>query len=233
MEWVVGKTRSRMTIVGVAEDIRQEEATDPLVPEIFVDYRQFLRFHDVDRPAGQNESAIGFLSFALRTGGDPAVLIPAVRESIIAIDPNIGIDAIAPMEQLEASSRARQRFYAVMLGVFAGVSALLAAIGVYGVLAYAVTQRTKEIGVRIALGASAGQVLGLIMRRGLALTAIGVALGLAASAAGARVIESMLFGIGPLDPPTFAAVAIGFAIVAVVASYFPRSAPRKSTRPSR
>ena len=80
MEWVVGKTRSHMTIVGVVEDVRQEEATDPLVPEIFFDYRQFLRFHDVDRPAGQNESAIGFLSFALRTTGDPAALIPAVRE---------------------------------------------------------------------------------------------------------------------------------------------------------
>ena len=78
-------------------------------------------------PAGQNESAIGFLSFALRTAGDPAALVPAVREAHHRIDPNIGIDAIAPMEQLEASSRAKQRFYAVMLGVFAGVSALLAA----------------------------------------------------------------------------------------------------------
>jgi putative ABC transport system permease protein len=221
MEWVVGKTRSRMTIVGVAEDIRQEEATDPLVPEIFVDYRQYLRFHDVDRPAGQNEGAIGFLSFALRTTADPAALIPAVREGITAIDSNIGIDAIAPMEQLEASARSRQRFYAVMLGVFAAVSALLAAIGVYGVLAYSVTQRTREIGVRMALGAGAGQVLALIMGRGLALTAIGVALGLLAAAVGARSIESMLFGIGPLDPPTFAAVAIGFTIVAALASYFP------------
>jgi len=221
MEWVVGKTQSNMTVVGVAEDVRQEEATDPLVPEIFVDYRQFLSFHDVDAPQRQNESAIGFLSFALRTTGDPEALVPSVRQSIVAIDPNIGIDAIVPMERLEASSRSRQRFYAVMLGVFAGVSALLAAIGVYGVLAYAVTQRTKEIGVRMALGAGAGQVMALIMRRGLALTAIGVALGLVAAAVGARSIESMLFGIRPLDPPTFAAVAIGFAIVAALASYFP------------
>jgi len=221
MEWVVGKTQSNMTVVGVAEDVRQEEATDPLVPEIFVDYRQFLSFHDVDAPQRQNESAIGFLSFALRTTGDPEALVPSVRRSIVAIDPNIGIDAIVPMERLEASSRSRQRFYAVMLGVFAGVSALLAAIGVYGVLAYAVTQRTKEIGVRMALGAGAGQVMALIMRRGLALTAIGVALGLVAAAVGARSIESMLFGIRPLDPPTFAAVAIGFAIVAALASYFP------------
>jgi len=220
MEWALGKTQLHMTVVGIVEDMHQEEATDALVPEIFFDYRQYLAIPGAN-PAGQNESAIGFLSFALRTSGDPSALIPAVRESIASIDPNIGIDAIAPMEQLEASSRAKQRFYAVMLGVFAVVSALLAAIGVYGVLSYAVTQRSKEIGVRIALGARAGQVLALIMRRGLLLTAVGVALGLVAAAIGARSLESMLFGIKPLDPPTFIAVAIGFAIVAAVASYVP------------
>ena len=221
MDWVVGKAQLKMTVVGLAEDVRQEEATDPLVPEIFFDYRQYLRFIDADTPQRQNEGGIGFLSFALRTAGDPSASIPAVRESIAAVDPNIGIDAIAPMEQLEASSRSRQRFYAVMLGVFAVVSAVLAAIGVYGVLAYGVTQRTREIGVRIALGAGAGQVLALIMRRGLLLTAIGVAIGLAIAAAGARSIESMLFGIKPLDAPTFIAVASGFTIVAALASYFP------------
>jgi putative ABC transport system permease protein len=199
----------------------QEQATDPLVPEIFFDYRQFLAFHDVDNPARQNEGVIGFLSFALRTTGDPATLIPAVRETINRIDPNIGIDAIAPMEQLEASSRSKQRFYAAMLGIFAVVSGLLAAIGVYGVLAYAVVQRTREIGVRLALGARASQVLGLILRQGLALTIAGLALGLIAAAAGARSIESMMFGITPIDPPTFAAVAVGFALVATIASYLP------------
>lgn len=221
VEWVVGKTQSHMTVVGVVEDMRQETATDELVPEIFFDYRQYLAFHDVDNPARQNEGVIGFLSFALRTSGDPALLIPAVRETISRIDPNIGIDAIAPMDALEASSRSRQRFYAVMLGVFAGVSALLAAIGVYGVLAYAVAQRTKEIGVRLALGARAGQVLGMIMRRGLSLAGSGVGLGLTVAAAGARSIEAMLFGIKPVDPATFAAVAIGFVTIAGLASYVP------------
>jgi putative ABC transport system permease protein len=221
MEWVIGKTQSRMTVVGLVEDMRQEEATDELVPEIFFDYRQYLAFHDVDNPARQNEGVIGFLSFALRTTGDPAALIPAVRDTIRTIDPDIGIDAMTPLERLEASSRSKQRFYAVMLSVFAAISALLAAIGVYGVLAYAVAQRTKEIGVRMALGARATQVVAMIMKRGLLLAATGVALGLAAAAAGARVIESMLFGITPVDPPTFATVAIGFAMVTLVASYFP------------
>ena len=221
MEWIVGKAQASMTVVGVAEDVRQEEATDPLVAEIFVDYRQYLRFVDTDAPQRQNEGAIGFLSFALRTNDDPASLIPAVRESIASIDPNIGIDAIAPMEQLEASSRARQRFYAVILTVFAVVSALLAAIGVYSVLAYAVTQRTREIGVRMALGARAGQVLDLIMRRGLMLTTIGVSAGLVAALIGARSLESMLFGIKPFDAPTFIAVAVGFTFVAAMASYLP------------
>lgn len=221
MEWVVGKTQSSMTIVGVVEDVRQVKATDEIVPEVFFDYRQYLAFHDVDNPAKQNEGVIGFLSFALRTAGDPAVMVPAVRGTIRDIDPNIGIDAIAPMEQLENSSRSKQRFYAVMLGVFATVSALLAAIGVYGVLAYSVVQRTKEIGVRVALGARAGQVLALIMRRGLSLAGSGVALGLVIAVFAARTLESMLFGITALDPATFAIVAIGFAAVAAMASYFP------------
>lgn len=221
MEWVFGKTRSPMTVVGVAEDIRQEAATDPVVPEIFVDYRQFLAFNVAEVPERHNEFAIGFLSFALRTTGDPATLVPAVRDTIRGIDPNIGVDAITPMERLEAGARSKERFYAVMLGVFASVSAVLAAIGVYGVLSYAVAQRTREIGVRLALGARAGQVLSLVMRQGLLLATAGLAIGLIASAIGARAIASLLFGITPLDAPAFAAGAIGFGMVAVVASYLP------------
>jgi putative ABC transport system permease protein len=150
-----------------------------------------------------------------------------VRESVAAADPNIGIDAIAPMRDLEANAVARERFYAVILGLFAAVAALLAVIGVYGVLAYAVVQRTQEIGVRMALGAQRSQVLGLILRRGLALAAIGVTLGVVGAAGAARYLQSMLFGIDALDPITFVAVASGFIAIALLASYFPA---RRATR---
>jgi putative ABC transport system permease protein len=228
MVWHDGKAvQSPMTVVGVVEDVRQEAATDPLVPEIFVDYRQYLTRMQVESPQRQNEGAIGFLSFALRTAGDPSELVPNVREVIRSVDPNIGVDAILPMERLEASARGRERFYAVLLGVFATVAALLAVIGVYGVLAYAVVQRTQEIGVRMALGAQRPQVLGLIMRKGMLLTIAGVALGMVAAAAGARSLESMLFGIDALDPMTLAAVALGFTAIALLASYVPA---RRATR---
>ena len=169
----------------------------------------------------QNEGAIGFLSFAVRSSSNPAAMVPVVREAINGVDTNIGIDAIAPMTDLEASSTARERFYAVMLGAFASVAALLAAIGIYGVLAYTVAQRTREIGVRMALGARRSQVIALVLRRGLILTITGVAIGLVAAAASARYLQSMLFGVEPLDPITFAQVAIAFSIVSAIASYLP------------
>jgi putative ABC transport system permease protein len=221
LTWYVGKSSAPATVIGVAEDIRQESVTDPLVPEIFFDYRQFLARFDNDRPQGQNETAIGFLSFALRTAGDPGLQVPAVREVINAVDANIGIDTIVPLEQLEASSRARERFYAVLLGVFATVAGLLGAIGVYGVLSYAVTQRTQEIGVRVALGAQRSQVLSLIIRRGVVLTTTGIALGLVGAMATTRYLQSMLFGIEPTDVSTFAAVAAAFSAVAMAACYLP------------
>jgi ABC-type antimicrobial peptide transport system permease subunit len=108
-----------------------------------------------------------------------------------------------------------------MLSVFAGVAAILAAIGIYGVLAYAVVQRTREIGIRMALGAQRAQVLRLILGRGAMLTAIGIALGLAGAAVGTRVLQDLLFGITPLDPQTFIAVSLLFGLVATVASYLP------------
>ena len=169
----------------------------------------------------QNEGAIGFLSFAVRSTRDPAAIVPAVRESINALDSNIGIDAIAPMTDLEASSTARERFYAVMLGVFAAVAAVLAAIGIYGVLAYSVVQRTKEIGVRMSLGARRSQVIALVLQRGLILAATGIAIGLIAAVATASYLRSMLFGVQPTDVTTFAAVVISFFTIAMIASYLP------------
>ena len=110
---------------------------------------------------------------------------------------------------------------ALLLGVFAGVAGLLAAVGIYGVLAYAVIQRTQEIGIRMALGAQRMQVLALVLRKGLLLTAIGILLGVAGAAASARLLQGMLFGVTPLDARTFVVVAMLFGLVALVASYLP------------
>ncbi len=223
IDWHLGKTPVQVTVAGVVDNVRQKAVAEEPYPEIFVDYRQllFLMEASPDLKLRQDEWAIGFLSFAIRTEGDPARAVPAVRQLVSTVDPNIGIDAIIPMSHLVASALARERFYAVLLGLFAGVSGLLAAIGIYGVLAYAVVQRTQEIGIRVALGAERRQVIGLVLGKGLALTAVGVSLGLIGAAAGAKSIQSLLFGVEPLDVRTFASVGVAFALVALFASYLP------------
>jgi putative ABC transport system permease protein len=164
---------------------------------------------------------IGFNSFAVRTVGDPALAIPAVRAAINDVDPNVAIDVLIPMSHLAASAVAPQRFYAVMLGLFAGVAGALAAIGIYGVLTYAVIQRTQEIGIRMAIGAQRAHVLADVMRKGFALTGIGITVGLVGAAFGTRLLQGLLFGITPFDPQTFIAVSAMFALVAIFASYLP------------
>jgi putative ABC transport system permease protein len=213
----------QVTIVGVVEDVRQGSIARAPYSEIFMDYRQVIAAQ-VRRGAPTpmvEQLALGFLSFGVRTTGDPAGAIPVVRQTVTAVDTNAGIDAIVPMERLVSNSVARQRFYAVLLGIFAGVAGLLAVIGIYGVLAYAVIQRTQEIGIRMALGAKRGQVLALVFRKGVALALIGIVIGMAGAAAGARYLQGMLFGIEPLDATTFALVGIAFAMVATLASYLP------------
>ena len=146
---------------------------------------------------------------------------PAVSGLVRSVDANAVVDAMVPMDRLLSGTVARPRFYAVMLGLFAGVAGFLAAIGIYGVLAYAVGQRTQEIGIRMALGAERGAVLRMVLRRGIVLATIGIVLGLAGAAGLTRYLSGMLFDLTPLDPPTYAAVAILFATVALVASYLP------------
>jgi putative ABC transport system permease protein len=224
LEWRYGPTQSRrVTVIGVVDNLRQTSPTDDVFPEIFVDYRQFLPVLEQwnATESKQNELAIGFLSFALRTGGDPSSAVPRIQRIVNAVDPNIGIDAIAPMTRLVSNTVARQRFYAVMLGTFAVIAVVLAIVGIYGVLSYAVVQRTQEIGIRLSLGAQRAQVLGLVLRKGLVLTTIGIVLGLMGATAGSRLLQSMLFGVTPLDVQTFAAVSAAFGLVAMIACYLP------------
>jgi len=218
-----------LQIVGVVEDIRQGRVATPPYAEVFMDYRQVRSVHErMKFPKGRIEQiAFGFMSFGVKTQNSPEALIPSIRALVRSVDQNASIDAIHTMDEMVGYSTARQRFYAVLLGVFAMVAGLLAAIGIYGVLAYAVVQRTQEIGVRMALGAERRQVMTLILRRGIAVTSIGIVVGLAGAYAGARYMQSMLFGIEPRDPGTFMTVGILFALVAGFASYLPA---RRATR---
>jgi putative ABC transport system permease protein len=224
MDWYVGNAPALpVQVVGVVEDVRNTSPDREANPEIFVEYRQLLALQQRwgDSTQRQEQLAIGFLSFAVRTRGNPAAAAPAVAQIVRSVEANAGIDAMIPMDRLVASSVARPRFYAVLLAVFAGVAGVLAAIGVYGVLAYAVVQRTQEIGIRMALGAQRAQVLALVLRKGLILTAIGIALGLVGAVGATRLLQGMLFGVTPLDPATFVAVSLMFGLVATVASYVP------------
>jgi putative ABC transport system permease protein len=210
-------------IVGVVEDMRQSRLDAEPAPQMFVDYRQVLALTQARKmpTAVQERLAFGFLSFFVRTDRDPATLMPSVRSLVNRVDSAAGIDVMLPMEQLVASSLTRQRFYAILLGTFAAIAAMLGAIGIYGVLAYAVGQRTREIGIRMALGAQRRAVLQMVLRHGLALIALGIGLGLAGAAGLARYLSAMLFDLTPLDPATYVAVGMLFAAVALVASYLP------------
>ena len=175
------------------------------------------------------------MGFMARTSSEAASLIPAVRAAVAEVDPEVPIYAVAPMERYYLIWTGESRFYTLLLGVFAGLALILSAIGVYGVMAHSVTRRTHEIGIRMALGAQSSEVLKAVMRWGVGLTMIGVALGLAAAFILTRVtgafgltpvdyasgIDNVLYGITPTDPATFAAVSMVMTTVALLACYIP------------
>jgi putative ABC transport system permease protein len=162
-----------------------------------------------------------WMNLAVRTTGEPAAVASTARRVIGALDPALAIYNVATMDELIASLSQGRRFVVVLLGVFAVVAIVMAAVGLYGVVAYAVTQRRKEIGIRVALGARLRDVTQLVVRQGAALTAVGVLLGLTAAAAGGRLVAGLLFGVSARDPLVFGAVATLLAAVALAASYAP------------
>jgi putative ABC transport system permease protein len=151
----------------------------------------------------------------------------ALRQQVWAGDRNLAIAALGTMSDVVSSSITQEKFILTLLACFAGLALLLAAIGIYGVMSYAVTQRTHEIGIRMALGARVGDVLRLVFRQGLGLTLIGVAIGMALAFALTRLMTSLLFGVTPTDAFTFATVAAGLVVVALVACLIPA---RRATR---
>jgi putative ABC transport system permease protein len=195
-------------VVGIVDDVRQQGLDQEPVPQIFVSARQF--------PAG-NPSPY----FAIRARGGLTELIGAVRAAVRDVDPQAFVDNVATMEAVVSNSLTRQRLFALMLGVFALIAALLAAVGIYGVVAHSVSRRTREIGVRMAMGADRGSVMRLVLGQSLALTAAGLGIGLAVATALSRYLQQLLFGVTPFDATTFAGVSAGFLLVALVAAWVP------------
>ena len=196
-------------VVGVVADVLQRSAADPVAPTVFVPFAQ---------------RTIRSIKMVVRTMGDPAAVAPAIRAEIRALDADLAIADITPMTQLVVRSLTAPRFYTSLLVLFAGVGLVLAAIGVFGVMGYAVAQRVREISIRLALGALPRDVLRMIVGRALGLAAIGVVVGLAAAIALGRVIQGQLFGVALLDPVTFGVVPLVLGASAGLASYLPHAA---------
>ena len=205
---VGGPDRPWRTVVGIVGDVHHTSLDEKQAPQLYL-------------PEIQWQSADGAMVLAARTRGDPATLAPTVRAAIRSVDPTLPILHTATMDQLVSAAAQSRRFAFVIFQVFAAVALLLAAAGIYGVLAGSVTERTREIGIRTALGASRRGVLSLVVRQGLLLTGAGLVLGTAGALALSRLLDRMLFGVGARDPVTFIAVLLVLLVVALAACWAP------------
>ncbi len=200
------RSTARLTVVGVTADIRNTSLAEEPDPEYFVPYTQ--------TPAMT-------MSLVVRTPLDPMRLASTIRAAVRELDKDVPISEVAPLETSISRSTMVRRFSVSLLGAFALIALLLAAVGIYGVISYSVTRRTPEIGVRMALGAARGRIAAMVVGRAVMLGAIGVAIGLAASAALTRLLRSMLFGVSATDPAVFAAAAVFLLVIAALAAYIP------------
>jgi putative ABC transport system permease protein len=203
---VPGDYSAWQTIVGVVADVKESLDTVPGL-QGYWPHAQALWARD--------------MSVVVRTSGDPLSLVNAIRAEIRAIDPEIPIVSTSTMEQLVARSVTEPRFRTLLVLSFAGAACLLALVGIYGVMAFVVAERTHEIGVRMALGAEEGGVLRFVLGQGMRLTVLGIVIGIAGALAATRVLRTMLFGVGTTDPMTYGVVIIALGTVAVLACWIP------------
>jgi len=196
-----------LTIVGVVGDVREDSLEKPPGPTVYVNYRQ--------RP-----QATYHFTALMRTGGDPSTVISSARTIVREIDPTVP-PTFGTFTQVLASSLKSRRFNLLLVGAFGGAALLLAVVGLYGVMAYAVTRRTSEFGIRMALGASSGNIRGIVLKQGLTVAMTGVTVGIAGALALTRILRSLLFGLSATDPVTFTGVAALLIFVALVACYIP------------
>ena len=205
------------TVIGVVGHVRHYGFTEARRPQVYAPVTQVPIWQDGERPMG----------LLVRTRRDPAAVTGAIRAAMGRVDPTVPIFEVRTMESVVADQLAQPRFSSVLLGAFAGIALTLAAVGIYGLVAYSVSRRTREIGLRMALGAARSDVMRMVVRQGMALVLVGLAIGLALALALARVLKSLLYEVSAWDPLTFAAVAVVLLGISLVASWIPA---RRATR---
>ena len=193
-------------VVGVIGDVKYAGLDQQTRPEMYAPFAQ---------------RAWPFMRIVARSNSDPALVAAAIREAVRAIDPDQPVDKMMTMSSVVSASFVGRSFYMQLLGTFAALAFILASVGIYGVVSYSVAQRTREIGIRVALGARRSDVLGLVLKEALRLTALGVGLGLIGAFAATRVLRSLLFEVKPTDPATFICLSLLLTLVALLASYIP------------
>ncbi|HYB95299.1 MAG TPA: ABC transporter permease [Vicinamibacterales bacterium] len=193
-------------IIGVVGDVRLATLEGDIRPTVYLSSRQY---------------AFGLMNFVVRTTGDPARLGPSAVRIIREIDPLLPVSAVRPLDDVFAESIARPRLTAVAMSIFGGAALLLAALGVYGIVAYSVSQRSREFGIRVALGAKPSQIIRMVVGQNLRIVALGLALGLLAAVPATRLLRGLLYQVGPNDPTTFVAIGVMLTAVAIVAAYLP------------
>jgi len=208
-------------VVGIVGNVRETGLSDSDQPVMYVPQAQ------INDPLTKLANNVIPLSWAIRTAMDPSTLVPAIQHEFLAVDPQLPVSSVRTMDQVISESTARQNFNMLLLTLFAVLALTLAAIGIYGLISYTVEQRMQEFGIRLALGAGARDVVAMIMRQGMLLATIGLALGLAAAYGLTRLLASLLFGVKTTDPITYAVVAAVLLIVSLLACYIPA---RRATR---
>jgi putative ABC transport system permease protein len=206
-------SRGWRTVVGVIADVKHSGPAEEARPEVSLPYAQL-------EPSFMATWSRG-IYFVVKGELSASALAPAVRREFAALDPDMSLNEVQPMAALASGAVAEPRFRTILLGAFAALAIALASIGVFGVLAYFVAQRTREIGIRVALGATSGDILRMVVGRGLTIAGVGLLAGLLAAIPLTRSMQSLLFEVQPLDPVTIALVVIGLAAVAGLASYLP------------
>jgi ABC-type antimicrobial peptide transport system permease subunit len=197
-----------ITVIGVTADARYSSVRDDVPPTAYFYYQQ--------RPDMKNPA-----TFEVRTAIPPGELASAVREVVRGIDPNVPVFGMMTQADQIATSLRQERLFARLATMLGGVAVLLSAIGLYGLLAYAVVRRTPEIGIRMALGAARGVVQWMVLRESLVLAGIGLAVGIPAALAGTRLLDAMLYGLAPRDPLTLGSAAATMLVLGVLAGYLP------------